>query len=816
MSSEMSRSRTTRPRTSSGSGKGLRRATAVVSVLALGMLGNTGVSFASAEQNDMGSEAGAAKGSALAASQAGVSGPGKTTIGFDPPVALGPRPAVFNLADQQGAWFDTGTSIVGTRSLAIASMPTLGAAGAKSGKVIGGGLMNSADAKSLMNEDMPSLSGMDTRGKTLGELGVNVDKMLNLDQLRAAVAQILPAGDARIAQVADLTKAFVAEAQSARADRPIAMKDSKSGSALLSTLKEVRAAGGALLPVTVNFGVGQPNTGQAHTASSLIWPEGAAGQPFDQAGAWIGSRTVELSKPGLYAFACKVHPYMLGAVVVDDPLTPGPDFGEKLVIKSRGMVVPSYSSVITQLVQKFFVITNPENWQRFSDTEDKTWAPKFAPAPILMYDKSGSPQLVPNLEQRVNDEFHLPKTLPKAGTKPSTPGIGQVWFDTQMERYAGKDKSGAATLLNAETWEIERKIAAPEINMNNPHNMWTDKNEKYIYQTEWFGNMLNVFNRKDGSLVRRIEVGPCPTHVMTRTDTDQLHVALGGGGAVVELSPGATKIDRRLKLSSPDEKIAHPHAHWMSGDAKWMATPNVNLYNASLVDIKKGTFVHKQTGEFPIATGMDARGDRTYMADFLGASISCFSNAKKACIGEDGKKVEYKKIDLWDNYDPIEGGSGGGYGGLPIQIAVSPNDVGGLVANTFSSQLGVFDPDTDKMVGWLSCDAGCHGVNFGAKKGGGYYGYVTSKFSNVIQVVDIDPNADGSPSDAAIVGRIMTDATSSTTTDDSVTEYSGMGGQGVLTVPLAYAGWVDRVPMNATNKQLTCEQRHPITFKKKC
>ncbi|MGQ0843186.1 MAG: copper oxidase, partial [Sporichthyaceae bacterium] len=216
------------------------------------------------------------------------------------------------------------------------------------------------------------------------------------------------------------------------------------------------------------------------------------------------------------------------------------------------------------------------------------------------------------------------------------------------------------------------------------------------------------------------------------------------------------------------------------------------------------------------ATGMDARGDRTYMADFLGASLSCFSNAKKACIGEGGKKVDYKKIDLWENYDPIEGAGGGGFGGLPIQVAISPDDVGGLIANTFSSQLGIIDPKTDTIAGWLKCDAGCHGVNFGAKKGGGYYGYVTSKFANVIQVVDIDPDNDGNPADAAIVGRILTDAVSSTQTDDAVSEYSGMGGQGVLTVPLAYAGWVERVPMNATNKQLTCEQRYPLAFKKKC
>ncbi|MGQ0847089.1 MAG: copper oxidase, partial [Sporichthyaceae bacterium] len=544
------RSQASRPRTSPGARRGLRRATAVVAVLALSSAGSAGIASASAEHGTAASTAAASGKSAQAtAGTAGVSAPGKTTIGFDPPVALGPRPAVFSLADQQGAWFDTGTSVVGTRSLAVAAMPTLATGASHKGgtpqtsRVLGSGLLSGEELRATMNEDLPGLRGKQVRGKTLGQLGYDVDRMMNLDQLRTTVASLLPSSDKRIAQVADLTKAFAAEILNARADRPIAMNKSKSGSELMGVLKGIRTAT-SLLPVTVNFGVAQPMTGQAHTASALIWPEGASGMPFDQAGAWIGSRTVELTKPGLYAFACKVHPYMLGAVVVDDPLTPGPDFGEKLVIKSRGMTVPSYSSVITQLVQKFFVITNPENWQRFSDSADTTWDPHFAPAPILMYDKSGSPQLVPNLEQRVRDEFNLPTTLPKAGQKPGTPGVGQVWFNTQMEKYSGKEKSGAATMLNAETWEIERKIAAPDINMNNPHNMWTDKNEKYIYQTEWFGNMLNVFDRQSGKLVRRIEVGPSPTHVMTRTDTDQLHVALGGGGAVVELSPGATKIDR--------------------------------------------------------------------------------------------------------------------------------------------------------------------------------------------------------------------------------------------------------------------------------
>jgi hypothetical protein len=107
-------------------------------------------------------------------------------------------------------------------------------------------------------------------------------------------------------------------------------------------------------------------------------------------------------------------------------------------------------------------------------------------------------------------------------------------------------------------------------------------------------------------------------------------------------------------------------------------------------------------------------------------------------------------------------------------------------------------------------------VNFGAKKGGGYYAYVTSKFANVIEIVDIDPNGDGNPADAAIAGSILTDSTPATAMDDTVSAFNGFGGQGVMTVPIVYEGWVEHAPKNAVNNQLTCKQRNPIKFKTKC
>ena len=74
---------------------------------------------------------------------------------------------------------------------------------------------------------------------------------------------------------------------------------------------------------------------------------------------------------------------------------------------------------------------------------------------------------------------------------------------------------------------------------------------------------------------------------------------------------------------------------------------------------------------------------------------------------------------------------------------------------------------------------------YGQEKGGGYYAYVSSKFANIMEILDLDPNGTGHPNDAKLVG-------------------------------LAYEGWVERAPHNEINDQLTCKQRHPLNFAKAC
>ena len=121
----------------------------------------------------------------------------------------------------------------------------------------------------------------------------------------------------------------------------------------------------------------------------------------------------------------------------------------------------------------------------------------------------------------------------------------------------------------------------------------------------------------------------------------------------------------------------------------------------------------------------------------------------------------------------------------------------------------IVDTETDAVVKMLGCDAGCHGVQFGAKQGGGYYAYVASKFSNSLTIVDGDPNNDGDPSDAVIAGRVPLVATSSTAKDASITGNRGMGGQGILATPVPYNGWVQNLP-SEWKDQLTPQQQNPV------
>jgi DNA-binding beta-propeller fold protein YncE len=229
-----------------------------------------------------------------------------------------------------------------------------------------------------------------------------------------------------------------------------------------------------------------------------------------------------------------------------------------------------------------------------------------------------------------------------------------------------------------------------------------------------------------------------------------------------------------------------------------MVTPNVFTADSSIYDFGADALQEVvPVGGHPIAAGMMPDDSKYYVANFLDSTITV--------IALPGGEV-IKTIDLLANYNPITGEISGPIGGLPIQTPVSPDGRYMVTANTLTASITIVDRRTDELVAMLPCDAGCHGVQFGAKQGGGYYAYVANSFANSLLVVDVDPNNDGDLSDARIAGRVLLNGDSNTRIDDRIVGLRGQGGQGV---PVPYNGWVQNLP-DVWKSQLTPEQQNPF------
>jgi hypothetical protein len=148
------------------------------------------------------------------------------------------------------------------------------------------------------------------------------------------------------------------------------------------------------------------DTRTEHTITSLLWPSGAAGFPVDQEKPSSVSVTTSFDKPGLYVFTCKVHPYVFGAVVVDDPKTKGLDIGSELQLIT-GVKVPASSDIATKLLRTFFVATTPALWRDYSKP---TWNVELPDIPL-------------NIEGKQINLTALNISAPNKLFNPVTPGI---------------------------------------------------------------------------------------------------------------------------------------------------------------------------------------------------------------------------------------------------------------------------------------------------------------------------------------------------------------------------------------------------------
>jgi DNA-binding beta-propeller fold protein YncE len=523
----------------------------------------------------------------------------------------------------------------------------------------------------------------------------------------------------------------------------------------------------------VDFKINNCCTSTRHTVTLLMKPAGSR-VVLDQDSSQNGTLSATFDVPGVYLFHCKVHPYMTAVVGVKNAAGNIPDVTASMLpfIGHLGVNSLPASTVLS-------VIT--------------TIAPTDA-------DKRAKWDILNSSAQR----------------RPTIPGVGEVWVDTQFERVAnqrdrsGVLKPGTITVLDAATFTVEREINGLQSGgmWNNPHNMWANFPLDAVYNGNWFGKWINKIDRPSGAILNSITVGEAPTHIITiptiGPQNGVLTVPLSADNNMVKVRDGASGL--QIVDSDPTGTGRnHPHGHWLTcGTGDRAIVPNVfkgigPAGSISIIDTASGAVLKEFCQNpndpltapllMPIAVGeCHVRGvHKAYVANLVSGLVTVMDVDAQRILRNIPVTLAPDGRTGLNIFHTLQG---------PIQTPVSPDEKWSASAvfsltnvarppTNSADHVAIIDTSTDRVVAFVPTPAGTHGVNWGAKRGGGYYAYVTNQHANVLTIIDPDPNGDGNGADAAAVGTLLLANGS-----NGAGATDGTGGQGVKPLPMTHDGWI--------------------------
>ncbi len=524
----------------------------------------------------------------------------------------------------------------------------------------------------------------------------------------------------------------------------------------------------------VDFKINNCCTSTRHTVTLLVKPVGSA-IDLDQDKSQRGTLSLEFDVPGVYVLVCKIHPYMTAVVAVTD----------------AGGAIPPVSAAQLPFIGHLGVT-------------------ELAATAVL----DAITTIAPDDDAKIA-KWDLLTAADES--RPAVPGVGEIWVNSQFERVPGQsdlnggEKPGTITVVDAATFTIEREIngLGADGMWNNPHNMWANFAHDVIYNSNWFGQWVNRIDRESGAITGSITVGEAPTHIITIPTPNSARL----GALTIPLSAEKTMAiveDTAGGLDKVDEEPTgagenNPHGHWITcGLGDRAIVPNVfqGMGFAGSVSVIE-TATGEVLGEFehdaqdpvasallmPIAVGnCHVEGvQMAYVANVVTGMVTVVNVDEMRLVTNIPVTLTPDGQTGFDLLHTLQ---------APIQTPVSPDErwvVTAVLSLTTvprsptgaADHLAVIDTHTNTVVAYLPAPAGAHGVNWGAKLGGGYYAYVSSQHSNAMVIVDPDPNGDGDGADAAIAGTIVlaNGSPGAGATD-------GTGGQGIKPLPMTHDGWI--------------------------
>jgi DNA-binding beta-propeller fold protein YncE len=308
--------------------------------------------------------------------------------------------------------------------------------------------------------------------------------------------------------------------------------------------------------------------------------------------------------------------------------------------------------------------------------------------------------------------------------------------------------------------------------------MWANFALDTVYNGNWFGQWINKIDRARGRILDSITVGEAPTHIITiptpGAETGMLTIPLSADNDMVKVRDSASGLE--IIGSEPTgQGNTHPHGHWLTcGLGDRTILPNVfkgigPAGSISILDTASGSvlreFVQNPADPLtapllmPIAAGeCHVNGvAKAYVANVVSGMVTAINVDTQTILGNIPVTLAPDGQIGLDIFHTLQ---------APIQTPVSPNERWAATAvlsltnvdrppTGSADHVAIIDTTTDQVVAFVPTPAGTHGVNWGAKLGGGYYAYVTNQHANVLTIIDPDPNGDDNGADAAVVGTIL-------------------------------------------------------------
>jgi len=300
------------------------------------------------------------------------------------------------------------------------------------------------------------------------------------------------------------------------------------------------------------------------------------------------------------------------------------------------------------------------------------------------------------------EEIIKPSLLPP----PATPGVGEIWINTQFEVVPSQDFPGTITVVNAEDWSIKKVISHKEF--NNPHNPWHSYDERFIFQTQWHADMLHKIDTVTKEVIDGVALGNAPAHVFISPKTNKVYATLNNENKIVVL-------DQDLNVIKEIKTSFGPHGMWIDPSGKWLSIAATLSDKLDIIDLEKEEVVTTfDAPGLPLATAITNDGRYAMISLLL------------------ENKVRFIDLKTMKHVKDVE------VGGWPVWPAPAPDGMHVFVPNTKTADISVISLETLGVVKTIPAAGGAHGITFGPKQGGGHYGYFSNKFARVMGIVDVE------------------------------------------------------------------------------